>query len=473
MKKIFNKTMALLCVIVIIFLFSCKKQDEFLDIKRSNTDVVPTTIADFQGITDDINTMNLNFPSFAYCGIDNFYIPDAILPSFDAAQIASYLWNADIYQGSTTSFGSDWNTVYKGIECTNIALDGLAKIKDPGNDLVAYNTAKGSALFFRSYMFYFLSQLYCRAYDSSSAATDLGIVLRTTSDINVKSVRSTVKETYSQIIEDLKTAITLLPDLPAFTMRPSKASAYGALAKVYLSAGDYADALIYVNKSLAIFSTLLDYNSSTVNPAAAFPFPVYPVNPEIILFAYSQQGEGAAFVSSSTSARAIIDTVFYNSYDNNDLRKTLFYNNQGNGKVTYRGTYSGTFYSFSGIATNELLLIRAECNARVGNLQTALADLNLLLSKRYKSNTYVPFSTTDGFVLLTKILQERRKELPFTGQLRWEDLRRLNKDPRFAITLKRVYNGVTYTLPPNDLRYTYPIPLSEIVLSGIQQNPRQ
>jgi len=70
------------------------------------------------------------------------------------------------------------------------------------------------------------------------------------------------------------------------------------------------------------------------------------------------------------------------------------------------------------------------------------------------------------------LIQERRKELPFSGNLPWEDLRRLNQEPNFAKTLTRMLNGETFSLPPGDNRYVYPIPENEISLSGIQQNPR-
>jgi len=52
------------------------------------------------------------------------------------------------------------------------------------------------------------------------------------------------------------------------------------------------------------------------------------------------------------------------------------------------------------------------------------------------------------------------------------DLRRLNKDVRFAKTLTRAINGQTYTLSPNDPKYVMPIPIQEINTSGIAQNPR-
>jgi hypothetical protein len=52
------------------------------------------------------------------------------------------------------------------------------------------------------------------------------------------------------------------------------------------------------------------------------------------------------------------------------------------------------------------------------------------------------------------------------------DLRRLNKDSRFAKTVLRKLYGITYLLPPNDNRYTFYIPQSVIDISGIQQNQR-
>ncbi|MGI8583213.1 MAG: RagB/SusD family nutrient uptake outer membrane protein, partial [Chitinophagaceae bacterium] len=64
-----------------------------------------------------------------------------------------------------------------------------------------------------------------------------------------------------------------------------------------------------------------------------------------------------------------------------------------------------------------------------------------------------------------------RKELVFRGQ-RWFDLRRLNKDPRFAKTLTRKLNGKITELPANDPRYTEYIPLDVIGFTGMQQNMR-
>jgi len=108
----------------------------------------------------------------------------------------------------------------------------------------------------------------------------------------------------------------------------------------------------------------------------------------------------------------------------------------------------------------------------MGKLDYAMKDLNMLLRNRWRKGTYTDQIALDPNDALDKILMERRKELIFRG-LRWSDLRRLNRDPRFAKTLTRIVEEVTYRLPPNDPKYVYPIPESEIKLSGIQQNVRQ
>jgi hypothetical protein len=152
----------------------------------------------------------------------------------------------------------------------------------------------------------------------------------------------------------------------------------------------------------------------------------------------------------------------------NDLRKNCFYS----AVPAFKGGYAGGSTTFAGLAINEQYLIKAEVYARAGNTTEAMQALNTLLGKRWKTNTFVPYTASSAANALDQVIAERRKELPFTGMLRWIDLRRLNTDSRYAVTLTRNLNNQIYTLPPNDQRYVLPIPDLEIKLSGIQQNPR-
>jgi hypothetical protein len=164
---------------------------------------------------------------------------------------------------------------------------------------------------------------------------------------------------------------------------------------------------------------------------------------------------------------AIIDSSLYASYGMNDLRRTAFFDSSG---TLFRGSYYGGKLLFSGLATDEMYLTRAECNARNGHITAAMDDLDTLLTYRYHTGAFVPVTASGTTDAIVKVLQERRKELLLRG-LRWSDLRRLNRDSNFAVTITRTINGQTYTLTPNSFRYVFPVPDDVLQLSGIAQNP--
>jgi hypothetical protein len=55
--------------------------------------------------------------------------------------------------------------------------------------------------------------------------------------------------------------------------------------------------------------------------------------------------------------------------------------------------------------------------------------------------------------------------------LRWTDLRRLNQDSKYAVTLYRIVNGLTYQLQPQSLRYIFEIDQNAVNIGGLIQNP--
>jgi len=432
--------------------------------------VVPSTLTDFQAILDNDFAMNDIYPSIGLIGTDNFKVSDAKIGTLSQTEANAYLWAAEVFNGAPSN---DWNSAYQVVEYSNIVLDGLKNINTNASNIDQYNNILGSALFYRAFAVYTLSQIFCKPYIPATAATDLGIPIRMSSDVNKVSTRSTVKECYAQIVQDLVNADAVLPMRALYITRPSKIAVNGLLAKVYLSMQDYGNALTYSNNALSQYDSLVDYNSNVVNKTSTFRFPGLvggKAFPEVIFFA---MGFNYASLRPGSIGKGLVDSSLYTLYDNNDLRKVVFFNNKGAGNILIAGSYTGTAATFGGIANNELYLIRAESYAQTGNLSLALQDLNTLIRKRYKTGTFIPITATSNVDGLSKILLERRKELPFTGQLRWEDLRRLNQIPAQSQTLTRTSKGVVYTLTPNDIKYVYPIPNNEVQTSGIQQNPRQ
>jgi len=446
-----------LLLTVLLLVTSCKK---YLDKKPDQSLAIPSKLSDLQAILDD---QKGNFsPGYLELITDNYYVTSAIWnASGNIDQRLNYVWD------KSASISVDqyvWMNPYSTIYEANFVLDLLPEMDIKPSEVAVSNSIQGAALFYRSFQFYQLAQLFCKPY-SGTAETDQGIVLKLSSKVTDRYVRSTVQQTYDQIIADLSNALPLLPVTSSYKTQPNKAAAYSMLTRVYLSMRDYSRAVLYADSALKLVNTLLDYNSLV--PAGNPALPVnYLNNPEVI---FSSLG-GADLLN---PGQPVIDSNLYQSYNSNDLRKIVFFGSYGNNTYYWKGSYFSTaqyFSIFGGLTTDELYLIRAESNARTGNVSAAMADLNTLLRKRWKTGTFTDMTAVDGNDAINKILIERRKELLFRG-LRWSDLRRLNLDGA-GLTLKRIINNTEYTLPPNDLRWVLPIPDIEINRSGIQQNPR-
>lgn len=439
---------------LVLLQFSCKK---YLDKKPDQSLATPSTLDDLQRL---LNVGFLNAATSGYIELvaDDFYLTSARWSAANPSERLSYIWDRD----AMPLYAYVWNPSYEAVYRVNFVLDYLPGIPVAPSEEVLRDRIKGAALFYRAYQFHHLAQLFCRPY-SNSASSDPGIVLRLTSGVAARSVRATVQETYDRIIDDLKTAADLLSDTDIFTTRPTRPAAYAALARVYLSMRDYANAKIYAEKSLAIKSTLLDYNTRV---SSGYSLPGFINNPEILYVSYGNMPD------EMKAPNAIIDTALYASYSNDDLRKNIFFQPNGS-RFSWKGSYFpdvSTDRITDALAVDEVYLILAECEARAGHKDAAMTALNTLLRARWRAGFFTDLTAIDAADALEQVLMERRKELLFRG-LRWSDLRRFNLEGA-NITLRRIVNNTTYTLPPNDPRWVLLIPELETSRSGIPQNIR-
>ncbi|MBL1408683.1 RagB/SusD family nutrient uptake outer membrane protein [Sphingobacterium faecale] len=448
-----------LCLISLAFIaLSCQ---DFLDEKPAKHLTVPNSLDDLQAI---LNNRNLYFwnSSMPEAFADNYYVEESVwLAASEAHGKFYYHWDSKVPSDQTWNYFYTWIIYYP-----NVVLDQLNNFKETSENRQQYNTIKGEALFYRAFAFWQLAQLYCKPY-SETAKTDLGIPLRTTAAIETPSVRATVQQTYDQIIGDLLLALDLLPEESVVPTKPNKTGVYGLLSRCYLSMRDYVNAGKYADLCLKAHSDLIDFNTVKTDP---LPFKRF--NKETIYYAYCGNT-----VSILGNPRGRIDTLLYQSYDEKDLRKKLFFTEmtgENVGSFRFTGSYDGE-HNIAGvvhsITTAEMYLNRAECFARDGKKDLALADLNTLMKNRWDNSVpYPSITATSAEDALEKILVERRKELVYRS-LRWTDLRRFNLEGR-NITLVRNVNNQQYLLPPNDPRWVMLISDEVINRTGMPQNPR-
>jgi len=453
------KNLASFVIFLLFVLLGCAP--DYLDVKPNKALVVPNQLHHFQALLDAASVAMNQGPGIQLTATDEFYYPEENIQDLPSVERNSYMWAENIFEGQGAY---DWEYPYKAIFNANIVLDGLAKIKPGPSSQQEWDHIYGSALFYRAFSLYNLAEVFAAPYDQATAAQLPGIPVRLSMDVNEIAGRGTLKQTYDRIISDLTEAEKLLAPKVSYINRPSGAAVKALLARIYLSMHRYDKAFEMSSAFLRIYDQLLDYNSLDTTTYVPFPEPFLRTNPEVIYYYLVTP------YSLTSSPLTNVDTLIYRSYQPDDLRKSCFFVSRGNHVFSFRGSYSGESTLFSGLLTDEIYLIRAECYARSKMTAQALSDLNTLLKARFKKGSFVALQATDQ-TILDLVLTERRKEL-FARGLRWSDLRRLNKETEHAVTLTRIVKGSRHNLPPNHNRYVFPIPDDEISLSGIDQNPR-
>ncbi len=312
--------------LIAIFYIAC---DNYLDEKPNDGLVVPEGLEDLQKLLDNDEYINGGRntrgadPAIATAGADEYYLKDVDYEGGSTLLKAIYTWNKDIPWPNDTK---DWVAPYRVVFYANIALEGLEKIQPTPAEQAAYNNIKGSALFYRSFQFWNLAQVFAPPFDEQQADNLPGIPLRETADISTPSRRATLKETYDKIIADLLEALPLLPDKPLVVTRPSKPAVLAMLSRVYLSMGNYEKSLEYSDASLKYDLKLIDFNQ--VNATQQYPF--NPTNDEVLYYSgiNGVNETGHLWLINYTQ---YVDTNVYKLYTENDLRKNIFFFNVSNG----------------------------------------------------------------------------------------------------------------------------------------------
>lgn len=443
-------------VLISLLSFGCK---DYLDLKPDAKMAVPKTLEHADHLLNDYDAMNTGYPSLAEIASDDYYLTDANWGGLsDEDERSTHLWNSAIILKTT-----QWQNPYKTVYLANQVLDILKDVEKNQNQ-AKYDKVWGGAHFYRAFAFHQVARNFTLPYKPETAKQEMGIPLRLTPGLDYKSVRSSLEDTYQQIIADYKEALEYLPNREPLVARPHKAAAHAGLARVYLDMQNYAEAYTHAEESLKLYNELMLYES--LDAELAYPFERF--NPEVLFPATAMLA--AALGINNTQ----ISPEVYALYDEGDLRKELYFHYNGTDLESYafKGSYNNNSgINYVGLTTSEVYLIKAEAGVRMGKVDEALIAINTLLKNRIDKNHFIPISESNPDVLLRMILLERRKELVFRGS-RWADLKRLNQDDRFKKRLSRSLNGQTYILEPNSLKYAHLIPDMVITESGMPQNKR-
>lgn len=432
---------------------------EFLDAKPNQNLVIPSTLDDYQGILD-AEQRGMNWaPINGLISSDDNVFGNGLLQQLPYGLVALYFWEKELYIADEDEV--NWVYPYQKVFYANVVLDGLSEY-EPANETERQRMEEldASARFYRAMGHYEVLMHFAEPFDP--ARTDqLGVPIRLSSDINQKVKRSTMVESFAQIIADLESGIQVLAERADIPTRPSKWAAHAMLGRVYLNMHRYDLAYEHSKKALEIGDDLMDFKTIETN----LPYSFEVFNPEVI---HHQRQYTATHTS---NAENFVNPDLVSLYDSGDLRLNFFFEPSGtDDRLNFRGNYTGDFYFFGGMAADEVVLNLAESAFRVGKEEEALEAVNYLLEHRMPAG-FEGLSGLSGNSLMNRIVEERRKELAYRT-IRWLDLKRYNFYPELKVTLERRYNEEVGTLPPGDTRYTFLIPPAEMNLNPMEQNVR-
>jgi hypothetical protein len=406
----------------------------------------------------------------------------------------AYNWEdvISINQDTPTNF---WTSTYDAIAHANEVLAVVDKL--PG-DQAQKDAVKAEALLTRAYGHFMLVNLFAKHYDEDHADSDDGIpyVLEPEKVFIKKYTRNSVQEVYDLIEDDLKDGLKLVDGsfyANSGKYHFTKNAALAFASRFYLYKRDYTNCIKYSNELLGADPSVFVKDI----PALL----AQKINTEDYIRLYHAPGDESNLLLMRQitnfhlpnlgywPTRPLFSQIFEsNPYGLVDQRQDPAWVAGTNGLAATKYEFLferssltsnvGLNYTiFLGFRGEEVLLNRAECYALKNQLSNALADVQLLVNKRYLDDGVPPTLTiqtlrnyygsgNDPLATLLYILDERQKEFMHEG-LRWFDIK------RYEIPVTHdLDDGSTITLKDDDKRKVIQIPQAAIDVGGLEPNPR-
>lgn len=421
--------------------------------------------------------------------------------------IASYDWfyycsnYVGIRQPSYNVAQLSWRLYFKLINSSNLLLDNIYKVTGPAAEI---ENLKGQAYAFRAYSYYKASIFYCKTYATvagvpQSSELGLPLYLHGTTDTTKGHPRSTLVETYAQIVSDLDSARVHLEAGGSISGRPrsdiSLPVLYGITAEVALVMHNWTKANEMADLAMSTFGGSLmsqdqykqGFNSAS-NPEWMWASNLSASqrqdmgNRNFFSFVDPTNASSYAAIGISTSITKFTLDIMRNMID---VRATTFTGTRQQTKFRLASKDSWTF-DLLYMRLAEMYLIKAEALAELGRNDEGIATLETLVKSRntlydYSSNLrrYTQANSvgqSDALYfgrtpLLKEIYLQRRIELFMEG-FAYADIQRTHSG------LKRPTGSGNFsgskTIAADNVQFLFKIPQQEFdanpAMAG-QQNP--
>lgn len=382
----------------------------------------------------------------------------------------------------TTAPGHIWQSIYETLNNVNNVINVIPALQNTfPKQISELEYIHAQALAIRAICHFDLCRTYAQPFNYTADANHPGVpVLLKTPEPGSEIPRSSVKETYTQIIADLEQSLLLLRNRPASTQATiGREAVMGLLSRVYLyqenwaKSADYATELIRGNAFR--LATATEYRQIfTQYPKASSPGVevLFQLSADGLPFTASEQNIYSVYSDTLAAKYRAADKV-RKLFDSLDVRGTNMFSRKAKGvdqgslftKKYGDGAISATSaLSVKIIRLSEVYLNRAEANWHLGKYTEAAEDFRIVSQRAHTAQVAVD-QTPD--VLYKLIADERNRELCFEGH-RLFDLNRRKENLTRGSDCNANVCSLTY---PNH-KFILPITRKELDANkAIVQNP--
>lgn len=459
-----KKYISIFIVTLLVTLTSC---NDYIDVMPKGMRI-PQTLQDYEAfLRDEYGTNYLPSLQALYL-LNDKYVGVNICRTVDDLRTCHYMWKDSRERYELNSSTEDvFDNGYRIIGVANTLIESVSGAttgtEAEKNEVLAYAYA------IRGFVLHYIVNFYADAYDPAKAESTPGVPLIYSANLGAAWHQGTVKEVYDQILSDFNKAIELgIPENSMTAVHPSRAAVEAGLARVYLSMRDYDAALSHAEAALSRKSDLFDwlgfYNQykERIDDPQNYNSITSPMNHTSVENLWFCSGQGNP---NYPSADIDISIDRYNLFEQGDMKALVRWKKyQSSTDLYYKGVLSG-YYNFSGIATPEVYLIKAECLVRKGQIPGAVETLDKLRKSRIHPDSYQPTSETDPTRVIELIRRTKNNELINTI-IPFIDIKRYNAEGKYPVTLTKTFDGKNYTLSPDSHLWTMVFPANAMNRPG-------
>lgn len=336
----------------------------------------------------------------------------------------------NIFSFNSTGIGTtstQYTKPYTVIQRANNTLENISLVTSSD---VNKNNVEGQAKFMRAFSYFEMIKLFAQPWGFSADNSHLGLVIKKNSALETALKRSTVKEVYDFILEDLKSAESLLP--ASNGNYPSSLATKALLARIYFQMNKFDSAYKYADQVISSGQFPFDNTASFVTNRFG-----NPKTGEAIFWIVNETGQGASFGSLRNNANTFQSmgiTITKDAFDAgrfnaNDRRRAWYKDSTAPGTSTTVYSikkYNNPSFILPVMHITEMKLIRAESAAETGqHLDLAIGDINDITNRAYAGSMASLPGTASAAVIKARVRSERILEMIFESGDRLQQIKRI------------------------------------------------